>query len=198
MDQRDGIVAACERLRLYNEKAAELNASTFVRQVREGRPVFRFLSGPFRAIREGGPDAEAMKAFVLTFRLFCRDRDGLSFREIEQLYESLPVSARLKEEIKGIRADVNRFLDGNTPIVVSGETISRRHLFDTWLFGEVAHLNPERRAQLRAWRVEDDIRPLYQHEFEDITLALLQAVFWVRTTNLDALAELEAAAAAQS
>jgi hypothetical protein len=131
-----------------------------------------------------------MKAFVLTFRLFYRDRDGLSFREIGDLYKTLPVRQELKDEVSQIRSEVRRYLDGSTLLDVFGERISRRDLLDTWLFGEIAHLNRDKRERLRAWSVDDDVRALFQHEFEGVLLGLLQAVSWVYAWNLAALDEM--------
>jgi hypothetical protein len=184
--------SAREQLQFYNAKASELNNSTFRRQAQERDTSFQLLPVPFRAVRENGPDEEAMKAFVLTFRLFLRDRDGLSFREIEQLYESIPVGEGLRKEIREIRAGVNEYLDADSPFVIFGEEISRRDLLDTWMWGEVAHFNAPKRERLAEWRVADDVRPLFQHEFETVMLRVLQSIFWVRQANLAALAELDA------
>src|SRR2546423_484752 len=118
-------------LRLYNERASELNDSSFLRDLRAGSgPIFHLHSGPFRAVREGGPSQEAMKAFLLTFRLFIQDRDGLSFRAIVSLFAKLPIGEHLKQEIAEIRDEVNGHLDGCSPFVIDGETISRRELLD--------------------------------------------------------------------
>jgi hypothetical protein len=193
MEASNWIVAACAQLRLYNAKAQKLNESTFVAQARVGRPIIRFLAGPFRVVREGGPDEEAMEAFVLTFRLFVQStkRDGLSFQEIDALYDSLPVSARLRREVADIRADINRFLDSASPMIVDGTVVTRRDLLMTWLYGEVAHQNPSRREQLAKWRVGDDDRPIWQHEFETVMLRVLQSIFWMRQANIAALAEMD-------
>src|SRR5437879_6089579 len=87
-------------LGLYNERASELNDSSFLRDIRAGSgPIFHLHSGPFRAVRECEPSTEAMKAFLLTFRLFIQDRDGLSFRAIAGLFAKLAISEHLKQEV---------------------------------------------------------------------------------------------------
>lgn len=179
------------RLQLYNERAVKLGESTFLKQVLAGHPVFHLHGGPFHAIRKGEPDPEAMEAFLLTFRLFLQDRDGLSFRKIGQLYEELPISGSLKGEVEVIRTDLNHYLDGPSPFVIFGKTTKRRELLMTWLYGELAHLNPEHRTRLREWRVDDGTRPLFQHEFEGIVTHVTQAVFWIRQVNVRAIAELQ-------
>jgi len=140
----------------------------------------------------GAPSADALKAFVLTFRLFFTDRDRLSFGQVEKIYRSLPVSDVLKAEISVIREEVGRYLNGTTPLVLFGNQPSRKAFFDIWLYGAVAHLNANKRQQIRAWRVDDDVRPFFEFEFETIMCALLQAIFWVRMRDLAALDEVEA------
>src|SRR5437764_10886994 len=137
-------------LRLYCEKASELNDSAFLRAVRDGpRTTFQLGGKPFRAVREGGPSTEAMKAFVLTFRLFLQDRDRLSFRVIEKLISALPVASQVKSEAATIRGSVNAYLDRVSPLVIESQAIRRRSLLDAWLYGEVAHVNSAKREILR-------------------------------------------------
>jgi hypothetical protein len=180
-----------ETLDLYNAKAAELNTSSFLQTLKEkGSGSFDLLPGPFRAIRKGGPGSEAVKAFLFTFRTFYRDGDGISFREIDELYREMSVGDEVKQEIAAIRADLARYLDGFTPIIANGERIKRRDLLDTWLYGVEAHFNRKKRSRLKRWGVADDVHPLFAHEFETIVVTVLQAIFWVRKTNLTALGQL--------
>jgi len=83
-----------DTLSLFNEKATELEQSSFLETWKtHGSGSFDLIPGPFRAIRKDGPTAESVKAFLLTFRLFCSDRDGISIREISKLYEHLSIAA---------------------------------------------------------------------------------------------------------
>jgi hypothetical protein len=67
-----------------------------------------------------------------------------------------------------------------------------------WLYGELAHVNPDKRAILERWGVAADVRSLFQFEFEVIVTQLTQAVFWIRQVNLRAIAELMAATHSQT
>lgn len=182
---------AIELLELYAVQAAELNASSFLKAIREGpSTTFQFEPGQFRATRNGGPSADAMKAFVLAFRLFIQEKDGLSFRRMAQLYPNLPVSASLVAEAGKITQQVNAFLQGPSPFVILGESIDRHTLLSVWLYGRLAHVNKDKREVLQRWQVDEDIAPLFQHEFESIIVGLTQAVFWMRQVHLRALDEL--------
>ena len=70
----------------------------------------------------------------------------------------------------------------------------RRDLLETWLYGATAHLNPEKRRRLKSWSVEDDVRPLFEHEFEVVVLSVLSAILSIRDANMLALQELHASA----
>jgi hypothetical protein len=191
--KEDGVSEAIALLQLYSERAAELNDSSFLRAVREGpSTTFQLLGGPFRAVRQGGPSAEAMKAILLTFRLFWQDRDGLSFAKIRELYGRLPVSQELVDEIRLICQHVDSYLEGPSPFVIAGEPIKRRELLQVWMYGKLAHVNAEKRDVLQRWRMDTDVEPLFQYEFESILVPLTQAIFLIRQVNLRAIEQLKA------
>ena len=187
--------ASCARaidiLELYNAKATELNSSSFVAHMRMGgTSTFTFASAPFRVVRSGGPTSETVKAFLLTFRLFLLQRDQLSFAKIRALYGTLPVRGETTARVVAICDEVERYLNGPSVFDFHGEKPTRRVFLETWLYGEIAHLNAEKRAKLKVWGIEPDVQPFIDHEFEGVVVALLQAVFWIRQENLVALAGL--------
>ena len=178
-------------LALYNQKATQLNASSFVTHVRTQRTQFTFAAAPFRVLREGGPTSEAVDAFVLTLRLFLVVRDGLTFPQVRLLYAKLPVPEELQNRVFAICDEVSKYLDGPTVFDFYGERPTKREFFKTWLYGEVAHVNSDKRARLRKWGIDRDTRPLIEREFEAIMVALLQAIFWIRQENIAAMLQLD-------
>ncbi len=183
-------VGAISHLKLYNERAIKLKESSFLKSVQESNVTLRLLGNPFRVVREGGAGQEVMEAFVLSLRLFMQDRDGLSFRKIEDLYNSVPVGPQLKNEITEIRTSLSVYLDGSSPLVINDKAISRRELLTVWLNGEIAHVNREHRARLKSWSVDEDIRAFFQFEFETVITTVAWAVDAVREVNERALLEL--------
>ena len=152
---------AIELLSLYNARAAKLHGSSFLQYAREGRGnSFTMHAGPFRAVRDDTPNLEAVEAFLYTFRLFIQDRDGLSFREMERLYDSLPIASSFRDEVQRIRSEVNEYLDGLTPLRIYDTDVTRRELLHNWLYGHSAHLNPDKRRILKEWGVGEDVQPL--------------------------------------
>jgi hypothetical protein len=186
---------AIETLSLFNEKATELERSSFLETWKtNGSGSFDLIPGPFRAVRKGGPSAESLKSFLLTFRLFHADRDGISIREISKLYERIEVDPIVRNRITTIRTELQEYLDGITPLIVNRQQIARRDLLDTWLYGTAAHLNRNKRRRLKSWSVEDDVRPLFEHEFEVIILTVLRAILLVRATNMLTMQQLDRSA----
>jgi hypothetical protein len=64
---------------------------------------------------------------------------------------------------------------------------------ETWLYGQLAHVNADHRATLKRWTIAADTAPLVQGEFDHIVAAVTQSIFWVRQVNLRALSEIREA-----
>lgn len=135
------------RLRLYNEQVEVMLHSRFA------AAMFGQVSGIQLSWEEGGPveaevtgpDEEAVRAFVLTFRMFFKDGDGISFREMAAIYGSASVPGG--DEYQWAREAINQFLDSPTMFNVNGERITHRRLLDVFLYGSgLAHANPDKRA----------------------------------------------------
>ena len=88
-----------------------------------------------------GPDYESIQNFVTTFRTFILDSDPISIRNISKIYDALPDSDDLKDRFQDAREKFNDFLDTSTFIRNSGENLSNRKIIDTYIYGEVLHLN---------------------------------------------------------
>lgn len=50
------------------------------------------------------PSEDEIDAFALTLRLFVQDRDGFSFRRMDELYSDLPVDPELSAKVSEVRA----------------------------------------------------------------------------------------------
>lgn len=182
-------------LRLFNEKAERLNGLRFTAAIRENRVNCRYTLGiDTVAIDRDLPDVEEIEAFVLTYRLFVQDSDGLSFRALDALYRDLPVPPELVAEVGGIRVQVNEYLDGPTPVVLREHRIARREVLDKFLYGAYAHVNREKASVLSEWRRNDVLFSFLEAEFVLLLGVTLQAIFWLRQCNVRALAHLSPAA----
>jgi hypothetical protein len=155
------------RLELYNEQAEVLLGSRFA-AVMFGQMTGVTLSweegGPLEATVKG-PDDEAVRAFTLTFRMLFRNGDGISFREIAEIYDAASVPAALREDCRWAREAMNQFLDGPTMFEVNQERITRRRLVEVFLYGGIAHMNPEKRKAYELWRGNPVLFAMMENEF---------------------------------
>jgi hypothetical protein len=174
------------RLALFNEQADILLRSSFA------ATMFGSVTGVTFSWEEGGsleakvkgPNDEAVRAFALTFRMFFRDRDGISFREMAEIYEAPSVPGALRDDYRWARQAVNEFLDGVTMCQVNGERITRRRLVDVFLYGGLAHLNPDKRRDSELWRGHPVMFALMQNEFAIALAEFFNHVRFVRDVNL--------------
>lgn len=173
-------------LELFNEQAEILLHSRFAQTMfgsvtgitfswEEGRPLEAKVTGP---------DAEAVRAFALTFRMFFRDGDGISFREMAALYEDASIPAALRNDYRWARKSINDFLDGPTAYEVNHERITRRRLVEVFMYGGLAHMNPGKRKDFELWRSNPVMFALMQNEFAVTLAEFFNHIRLVREVNL--------------
>lgn len=180
-----------EALELYNEKADRLSQLSFVRGFGVRRPRFRFLPSEsgVQVAAEGVAAREELEALALTLRFFLQSSDGMSLRQIPDLYAKLTIPDELAAEVEEIRRDLNEYLDGASPFVEDdqGLQLTRREVLYMVLYGELAHASEAQRKRWKLW-TRGGFGPLVESEFADVVAGVVQAIFWVRQVNLRALA----------
>ena len=92
-----------------------------------------------------------------------------------------------------VRNTVNALLDAETSMNDNGRALTHRDVFETFMWGGLAHANEERKRQYDEWKsVMPYLFPLMQHEFVGILVRMLRAIVVARSLNEAAIAELEA------
>jgi hypothetical protein len=182
-------------LQLFNEKSAELRASRFVQMATHEDAGFSIHFGadkPLTVVRTG-PDDEALRAFVLTFRLFIQDNEPCSVRNIAHVYERLDVPAERKTLVALARADLNTYLDAATFIAVGKDEtrLTRRRIMDVFVYGTLAHNKKEKRIVLDSWRGALGMWPIIYNELVQIVMRCLQIFAWLEKTNIQTLEDLK-------
>ena len=146
--------AAITTLRRFNQGAAELEGSTF-REFLASNDLSWALTktGEQWAVDTQHPTEESEKAFLLDLRFFYQDRDGISLRKIAELYDdpTLPISDDLHAPVRVARQQVNRYLDSTSPLISGDTVLTRRDVFETWLYGHQAHLDPRKVERFEQW-----------------------------------------------
>jgi len=135
---------------LFDEKAQELFKSNFSQNLSGSGVTIQWNKGKgFTPDLRKGPDYESIKNFVITFRNFILDSDPISIRNIAKIYETLPDGNDFKDRFQEARKKFNDFLDTLTIIEYNQEKLSNRKLIDTYIYGDVIHL--EKHDEFKKW-----------------------------------------------
>jgi len=180
-------------LRLFNDRADELNESPFLAAVRAGKTDYsaHWERGKGGEVVPNLPDEWDIKSYVLIFRLFFQDLDGFSFDCLSQLYPKLEISNCLKVRADEVQSFVKKFLGGTSQIILDGEEISRQQIFDTLMYGGLAHANYDKHPLYEKWASHGLQKILAYKGFVHTLIGLTQAIFWMRRVNRDALQDLD-------
>jgi len=139
---------AVRRLRLFNEKAAELSSLSFASKAfAPNAGATLHIHGSEAVTEKIGADREATAALVLTLRLFVQSRDNISIKQIQSLYEDLPIDDDRKHWVRVNSATLNSILNGTdcVSIAVNGQTLTNRDILDTFMYGDLAHVDRHKR-----------------------------------------------------
>jgi hypothetical protein len=187
--------AAAERaLGLFNDKAERLRQGKFARRVFGGESGVTVSGGvdkPTTAVRHG-PDEDAIEAAVLTFRFFIQDNEPSSLRNMSKLYPTLPTAAYLSANFLDAREKLNKYLDGplGMQITINGKALTRREVYDTFIYGDLAHSNQAKEEQFKRWQKNEILFALLQNEFVVTLAQTLDFLWYMQMLNKEALAEL--------
>jgi hypothetical protein len=143
------------------------------------------------------PDDDATDAFVLTFRFFIQQRETASFAWLAKHVMDDP---GLADEWKGaftdVRTQLNAFLDSPSPYnekvvkpptpgsdelptVVGEYNYTHRQVMDVFIYGGMAHAEPEKWEALERWKANELGFPWVQSLFDSILMVGLHAISYV-------------------
>jgi hypothetical protein len=183
---------AIGKLRLFNEKAQLLRESRFVQMVfTEGSGVtVSYRQGqPLRVVRRGA-DREALAAFALTFRFFLQKNDGISLKQIERLYHSLDVPEDDRCLVTENWKNLNGFLDSAPELAPNGQAITFRNVLETFIYGNLSHVNPGKEEVYKAWRA-GPFALVLEGYFEHVLAEVLKFILWLASMNAETIQRLE-------
>jgi hypothetical protein len=196
------VLEAKRRLQLYNEKVDEIRALSFREKVFiEDHGItmhFNFETKEPVTFEKRGSTREATLALVSLLRLFFQPRDRISLREIAFLYERLPVPAEDSTAVRRVVDGVDAYMDepmSGIALVFNSEKITNRRFFELMMYGDLAHVNAEKRAEYEKF-IKPGL-PFYETLFERIVAKLLNVIWSLPETNKRALQALEALPDAQ-
>lgn len=185
-------------LRLFNEKVKELLELSFIKAVADPNAGFSLNGkqqedGSFKmrsTIR--GPSVEAVKAFVLTFRFFIQDNETTSLRNIASLYDSRNIDPQQRAYFQSARNEINKMLDSPNFFNLSydGVTPTNRQIMDVFVYGGLAHANPEKYKTYKDWMSFPPAAVMLQACFNAILGNVLHALAYIEQVNETTLQQL--------
>jgi hypothetical protein len=181
---------ALRTLRLFNEKAEKLLGLRFTAALKKNVHVTHTYSATDYTVSRTGPGSEEIEAFVLTLRFFVQNNEPISVANVARLYEDLDVSDDLKMAVRQTRTKLNDFLDATAGTHWHAEKLTRRRILDVFLYGGLAHAQPEKKNIFDQWVADSRLFPEVEGEFIFICSGVLQAIVWMMSDNAKALAEL--------
>jgi hypothetical protein len=183
---------ALRRLRLFNDKAEKLRRSRFF-QMAYGEGTGATLSigegQPIKVVKRGA-DEDATAAFVLTLRFFLQPRDRIQLEQIEQLYRHVPVPDEDSQRVAEGLSVLNAFLDRTTDFAIDGQAITNRMVLETFVYGDHAHANDDKRVEYQKWR-SGPFNLILESHFEFVLGHVLRFIFWLERINKTAISNLE-------
>lgn len=189
MDQKD-----IGRLKLFNEKAKRLLNSRFVDYIRRKKRISFEVHGergkPIKTFRIL-PDQDAIDAFVLTFRYFIQNNERCSFGNLAKTYLKSVIPSEMKEEYSEARKNLNRYLDSPASLKFEHEPLTKRRILDIFVYGGLAHANPEKKEILGKWMENPIVRGFFEAEFVSILFYVLNIIQYVAKLNAKVLAKFE-------
>lgn len=176
--------AHVDALRLFNDKAAKLGASTLARLLSTtGVAMTLHLGGDTEGSLDTGElTGEHVDAFALTARFFIQDNERTSFRNMAEIYGRLPVGDPLRDKFEAIRNTLNTALDGPPAIGLPGVR-TRRQILETVMYGGLAHANPAKHADYQRWTQNFVFAGLVFNEFTGALTHLFVAVSQASAVN---------------
>lgn len=180
-------------LKLFNEKVDKLINSRFVKHLQENKGLkvsMKSSVGEKVGISHNLPDHDAIDAFVLTVRFFIQDNEPMSLRNMAKLYSELSISQNTKDDFNYVRDKLNSELDKKSMFNLEGKDLTRRNVFDTFIYGGLAHAEAKKKEDFDKWMRIEPLAAFIIAEFNNVLIYFLDCIAYIRNVNLRALAEL--------
>jgi hypothetical protein len=157
-----------DTLHLYVEMINELEESSLCRNLLSEKTItYRF------SMKEGLPinqeivnlDEEHLKAFILTARLLAQDNERCSIRNLSKIFDGALQDHAIWPRFNGVRWKLNDYLDREYPLLVEGDEVTSRYLFEVFLYGHYAHRTKEKELVYKGWEANSVFFPYYKLGF---------------------------------
>lgn len=178
-------IKVIEILRLFNEKTDDLRRSRYLKSIIENDTGFSLVidNKGSTTVTVKGPDDDAIKAFVLTFRFFIQDNERCSIRNIAKIYEDLDIPEEIKEDFRINRKGINVFLNNYSSLKLNSEIVLLSKILDIFFYGGLAHANEEKKRLYDKWMSNIVVKGIFVSEFHAILGTMFRFILFVEELN---------------
>nr|WP_321498350.1 hypothetical protein [uncultured Methanolobus sp.] len=175
-------------LELFNEKVTKLENNSFVKHIFSQQIGFSMSweKGKNVEFEKNFPEKESIDSFVLTLRYFIQNNEKISFQNIAKIYDKLPDSDQKKEFFKDAVAKLNHFLDApdkQLTIKEKDKLLTKRDIFNTIIYGELAHANEEKREIYKDWMKNPLLATIIEGEFNAVLGTIMNVLRYIKGLN---------------
>ncbi len=172
---------------LFNNKAEKLRNHNFTKKVIEGFGVtVSAKEGEPIIIEKKFPTGELIDSFLLTFRLFIQERDAIHFDNMAKIYSKLPDYSKEKTAFLNIHKGLNDYLkspDKQFKFSENGQTFTNWQIFEVFLYGDLAHINRDKKKIYDRWMANPLTGTILQEEFINVTSNILRCILYTQELN---------------
>jgi hypothetical protein len=183
-----------DKLKLFNEMAETLLRRDFITQVfRPNHGVtLQFHSDKPLTYEKRGATEEAILAVVASLRFFVQDRDGISFGQMADIYECLPVEEKAKQSARHAADSFESYFASPAGFTIDGMSITNKRLFDVFMYGKLVHANADKKREYEKWMNHHSaVAPLLWTTFEQIVATTIQVIISYRAMNTRTIQQLQ-------
>lgn len=173
----------------FNAKANQILNSSYLKEVKEKKLGYE-LSWNLNEqtgnldfnYKVSNHDEDFIKSLVLTLRMFVQDNESISIHNVSEWYCKMKIDQMYKDTFNDIRKYLNDYLDDKARTFLDSQP-TKRELFETVIYGELAHVNPEKAQLLERWKsnkIEWDVAFV---EFQRILHEFIQVIKMIKELN---------------
>jgi len=184
------LVSTIEALKLFNEKAQRLRDSRFIEILKNSGTTaisLQYRKDEGVQIESTLPDTDSIDAFVLNIRFFIQNNEKSSFENISKIYDELNIENKYKVQVEEARKELNSYLDSESHININNKKITRRNIFDTYIYGGLAHANPQKKKIYDEWMKEPMLSQFLNFEFVNILTDFIRIINYIASINLEVI-----------
>jgi hypothetical protein len=178
-------IKVIEIFRLFNEKADDLKRSRYLKSILENETglSIEIENKGNTTVTLKGPDDDAIKAFVLTFRFFIQDNERCSIRNVAKIYEDLDIPGEMKYDFRNNRNGINKFLNKHSLLKLNNENVLLSKIIDVFFYGGLAHANEEKKRIYDIWMNNIVVKGIFIFEFHTILGTMFRFILFVEELN---------------